>query len=247
MFPLPIRSRSVAAVFAALLLFTAACGGSDGDESGDQAIATLTEDTADDTGDADTSGGTDEAAPDGDDDVEAPEDPEDAFALFDECMAEAGIEVETVGAVGDGRVEVDSGSPGEPPGEVDPQAGGGSFEDFGLEEFEAANEACEGHLANIDGGFDLSPEQEAAMEDAQLEWTKCMSDQGVEVPELDDAGSGSIVVEGAVEVDPQTGEPSFEDSDFDFEGFEEAAQSCQSVYERYEELDGLFDGEGSLG
>ena len=181
--------------------------------------------------------------------VEAPENPEDAFALFNQCMTDAGFgfgEAISINGSGDalgGAIAVDIGgtNPGE--GQLDPQEQVQSFEDFDFEEFEEANDSCEGHLTNIDSGFDMTPEQQAAFDDAQLDWTDCMREQGVEVPDFDGAGSGTIVIEQTVEgADPQSGVPSFDDSDFNFENFEAAADICQSVYDEYDELDGLFEG-----
>lgn len=234
----PNHRRARAAVLSTFLLLASACGSGTTNDAG--GVASLTDNT-----DVDASVEDSDAGP-VDGGLEAPENPEDAFALFNQCMSEAGFNFESAVSVGVGS----SGSIDVEPGgvmatdEVDPQQRSGSIDDFDPEAFDRANKACEGHLANIDGGFDLTPEQQAALDDAQLEWSTCMSDLGVDVPVLQGStsGAGAIVIEGSAEsADPQSGDASFEDFDFDFEAFDEAAQTCQSVYDQYDELDGLFD------
>jgi hypothetical protein len=111
-----------------------------------------------------------------------------------------------------------------------------------VEEMEAANEACRGHLENAAPDFDLTPEQEAAMEDARLEFDQCMSDQGVELPDMsggeDDIG---IHVEVLEEGDGSAAPPPI-----DIEEMEAASKICQKVYDQYPELDDVF-GEGGMG
>ena len=167
-----------------------------------------------------------------------PTDAEDAFALFNQCMADHGIEggisVSVGGDASSGAVQIDEMEPGE----IDPQAGSGSIDDFDMEDLDAANKACEGHLANIDAGFDLTPEQQAAFDDAQLEFNDCMAEHGVEVPDLG-SGSGGIVVGRAVaseDGDPQAGGLNLDDQDFDFEAFDKAAKACDFVFEQVEDL-----------
>ncbi len=235
---IPNRRWARAALLSTLLLVASACGSAGRND--DSGVASLTESV--DIGASVENGDTSSV----DAGLEAPENPEDAFALFNECMTKAGFDFGSAVSVGvgsSGSIDVEPGEAIVPDG-VDPQQNSGSLEDFDPEAFDRANETCEGHLANIDSGFDLTPEQQAAIDDAQLEWSACMSDQGVEVPELQSSngGSGAIVIDGSAEAaDPQSGEASFEDFDFDFEAFDEAAQICQSVYDQYDELDGLFD------
>jgi len=210
----------LAIVFMSVGLVAAACGS---DEAADTSgIASLTDGEDDDSA-ADGSTLIDDAA-------EAPENAEDAFALFDECMTDRGFEFASTasssGAVGSLSIEGGSAVT-----EVDPQSGG--IEDFDLDEFEAANDECRVHLANIDGGFDLTPEQEAAFEDAQLEFQSCMSDAGIEMPDIIGGGSGGLslqVEEVDGDLDPQAG-AGFTGSDFDFEAFQEAAETCNHVFD----------------
>ncbi len=219
--------RAIALLVGPLLLIATACGGStDGEPSAGDGVASLNE------GAAGAPTPADESAPDG---VEAPDNPEDALALFNECMEEHGFGGVVTVIAGGGP-----GSGGLPIGdtevqEIDPQAELGSFEDFDKDAFDEANTACEGHLANLDGGFDMTPEQEAAMEDAQLEFADCMADLGIEMPEVVSSGGFAITDEvEASEVDPQPGGPAPDDLGFDLEAFEEAASACDSVFDQFE-------------
>ncbi len=170
------------------------------------------------------------------DPLEAPDNPEDAFALFNECMEEHGIAGGvTVFAGGDaetGAVEIE---PMEIE-EVDPQTAGGSLEDFDADMYDEANKACEGHLANIDAGFDMTPEQQAAFDDAQLEFADCMAEHGIDVPEPASSGGGIVVSAATEEGDPQSGVGSPDDLDFDFEAFDEAAKDCDSAFAQLESI-----------
>ncbi len=223
-------SRRVLALSFALVLVAASCGSSAEDDT--SGVATLSDGDEDagavddpDTGDTPT--------------AEAPEDPEEAFALFSECMDEAGFgmagSVTTGGS--DGAIGVDAGLTVE---EVDPQGEAFDFEDVDFEAFEEANSECEAHLANIGMGFDLTPEEQVLFDDAQLDFAECMEEHGVKMPEVS-GGGGAITIVGEPDVDPQTGEVSFDDAGFDFESFNEASQECEH---HLAELDALLAGEG---
>lgn len=208
----------------AVILLAAACGGDD--VSTDEGIASLNEGADQvDTVPVDAA-------------VEAPENPEDAFALFGQCMTDAGFDFgDTAGATGLIQIAPNAADSGDDV--VNPQDQGGSFEDFDAEAFDEANKVCEGHLANVDSGFDMTPEQQAAFDDAQLEMSKCMEEQGFAIPDLVSGGDGgTILIEDVPGVDdPQSGSSSTDDLDFDFEGFQEASEMCQSVFD---DLDGQF-------
>lgn len=216
-----------AAAVAAVLIFAAACSADGSAGTDDPAVATLQ--TEADTG-VDPAVTSDET-----DTLEAPDDPELAFALYDECMSEAGFDFGTsiAGVSGDGIVIEDLS-----PDEIDPQAQAVTGpEEFG-ETFRAADEACQPHLANLDLSFDLTPEQEAELEDAQLAWAECMRANGIDVPDFD-TGSGAIAIEiGPNDDDPQAG--AFGGADFDFEAFEEAAGECDGAFDA---LDAQLGGE----
>ncbi len=230
------RLRGAFVLLGTLSLFAAACGASVTATDAEQGIASL-------ASDASATAPTED--PQTGEELEAPDNPEDAFALFNECMTDLGFDFGSVGIVGGGEggtvtLDVDEFEGGVEG--FDPQESGGSFEDFDAGAFQEANEACEGHLAGIDAGFDMTPEQEALFEDAQIDFAACMDELGIEVPEIGSVSSGIVVESSSVEVeiDPQSGLPSFDDLDFDFEAFNEAAESCQYVFDQYEGLDDLF-------
>ena len=226
--------RTLVAV-TALSLGTAACSGDDGateTTGSDTGIATLEDDgpqSSDDERSSDATG----------DDAEAPDDPELAYALYDDCMAEQGFDFSTsFGGDGeDGAIDIQE-------SEIeldDPQAQQLDFEDFD-EAFDEANAACEQHLANIDSGFDLDPEQQALFEDAQLEWAACMRDAGFDIPDMDGDGGAISIQVGPVDGDPQSG--GIDGNDFDFEAFEEAAAGCESAFDALSETLGDESTEG---
>jgi len=208
--------RKVTALFAATLLVTAACGGGGGGDSAKADVASIS------VGD----GNDQQSSPDGEGTAEAPANSEDAFALYDECMTKAGFEFETIpfdGEEGDGLETLSPDAE-----EDDPQAGG-SLNDFDPEAFEKANSTCEVHISNIDSGFDLSPEQEAAVDDANLKWEECMEQQGVDLPDTE-ASDGFDVDSPDAADNPQEGGTA-DDQDFDFESFNEAAENCQQIFD----------------
>lgn len=234
-----MRKRNVIVLVAATGLWLAACGSSEGNGGGVASLGTSTGTVA---GGAEA----DEAT------LEAPEDPQEAMALFQECMEDQGIEMpESVAVTRDGDATI---AVGGGPLVISNDNGGGDsgdgaadedpvdVPDFDVDEFEAANEECRGHLANATAGFDLTPEQEAAMEDARLEFDQCMEEQGVELPEMtggeDDIGVHVEVVE--------EGDGSPAPPPIDVEELAAASKVCQKVYDQYPELDDVF-GDGGAG
>lgn len=223
------------ALAAAVSIALTACGSSTDvgqEEAG--GIATL-EDGSQGSDDA-------ESSQDSGDELEAPENPEDAFALFNECMGVDGLDMGGVlvkpGLNDRGMVEIDLGEI--EPSEADPQASPSSLEDLDLDEFDEANDRCSGHLDNVDFDFDLSPEQQSELDDAELAFAACMADLGVDIGDLASGAAGSIRVEGVSgEEDPQGGVVDLSDVDFDFEAFLEASDECDQVF------DGLGLGSGS--
>ncbi len=227
--PFPRSRRPVgAAALSVFLLLASACGSSSNTDT--DAVASLD----DDNGPSET-----DASADDEPALEAPDDPEDAFALYGECMTDAGFGFGgsfAIGGPGADAIDVTELDEQVDPSETDPQQAG-SFDDLDPEAFEEANAQCEGHLDGIDAGFDLSPEEQAAFDDAQLEFTECMEEQGVDMPEITTGGAGMVTVE-EVEIDPESGEPSFDDLDFDIAAFEEAAEPCQHILEELEPTTG---------
>lgn len=195
----PASRRAISAVTCGVLL--AACGASD---SPDSELASLDEPSI--------------SAPSGDD-VDAPEasgptttvDPEQAFARYEDCMADFGIEMSIEPADGSAVQEVDV--------TASPDAGD-DVAPAGPSDFAEAEETCGPILDDAFGDFELTPEQEAEMEDQMLEFEKC----------LDGKGFGGLVVFGdATPPDPDLdAEPSA--AELDEEGFEAAMNECDEVF-----------------
>ncbi len=243
----PASRLAAAAALACLALVGAACGaeptGAGTDDAADDGVASLRDDGSD-TGGDDSEAASGEATGD-DAELEAPDDPEEAFALFNDCLEEHGVDPGEGFMVdgGDAAIAVapvDGGADGPGSGPRDQvfvtgEGPGGTLPAID-DEFLAANEACRGHLANASRGFDLTPEQEAAMEDAQLAFQQCMSEHGIE------GGGFSISVgEGQaldVQEAPEADTPP--PVEIDPEEFQAAAEECQSVYDEYPELDDVM-------
>jgi hypothetical protein len=212
-----------------LALFAASCGGSKSADAADAGVASIADDSAD-ASSSDTDIQEDGGATD---DPTAPTDPEDAFALFDECMADAGFDFggSMTSIDGESSRAVISISPDGSATGADPQQEAESFEDFDFEAMDAADTGCSVHLSNLDDDFDLSPEEQAQFDDAMLEFTKCMEEQGIEIPELE-GGSGIVIAGPDLGDDPQSGAPSFDD--IDFEAMDAAFAECGQVFEDLE-------------
>lgn len=238
---LTIRApKSVAVVlFAATAVLAGACSSAGSGDSAPTGVATLANE-ADDRSIYETAP---ENAPAAQSvaEIEAPENIDDAFALFEECMTDAGFDFGGIATSSGAGIEVETLGDSSADDGLGPQGGVAVLDDLDPEAFREANEACEPHLANAVGGFDLTPEQEVAFENAQREFSDCMSDQGIELPEFDGASGGALIVEvPAGDFDPQGGPQSFED--FGGEEFEAAAEACQGVFDG---LDGLGGSEAS--
>lgn len=209
----------------------AACGTASGADTTDGVASLQEEDAATDTTAAS-------------EDPETPTDPEEAFALFEECMADHGIDMgEGAIRTSDGGVAIQR---GESESESNSSFGGSQGEGIEVdpEEFRAADEECSHHLDNLDDGFELTPEQEAAMEDARLAFQECMKEHGVEGDFMVAVGNGggasfSSEVDERTESDPQA------QSELDPEELDKAHEECIKIFEETPELEGLFgEGEG---
>ncbi len=241
---LTMTKRRYIAVALAAGLILSACGSGDDDSTASGGVASLSEAAADSGdgstgGDDDSNDGVDRGADGGAGDeassseggATTSDDPELAFARYDECMADAGFDfgsslVSPDDADASGAVMIQEFEPGD---DADPQQLGPDGFDFG-EEFASADKECSKHLEGLDLSFDMSPEEQAAMEDAQLAWTECMRENGIDVPDFDPSSGGVTIIGGSEDPsDPQAG--SIDDSDFDFEAFEEANKACEQVFE----------------
>jgi hypothetical protein len=235
-----------------MTLITSACGRA-GDDAQADGVASLRDVSAADesaTGADAPNSSTEESS-----DLEAPDDLDEAMALYDQCLQDHGVDpgegfVVAGGgdaiavAPADGATPADGDGPDSQVFVFGQDASGNSLpppDDKLIE----ASKACRGHLANATPDFDLTPEQEAAMEDAQLEFQQCMEDHGIE------GGGFSISVGGGpgLHVDEQTSDEQAPPptSDIDPEEFQAAAEQCQAVYDDYPELKDVFPEGGPVG
>jgi hypothetical protein len=188
----------VIALVGALSLALVACGGGNGDDG----VATL--------GDAGDVAAGASASPS--------VDPEDALAEFAECMRDNGIEDfpdPTIDENGGITIGIGGGDGG-PPSEE------------GREELADAMETCRELLPQGDGPGQISEEDQAAFQDAMLEYAQCMRDHGIDMPDPDFSGGGAFQI-GGEGVDP-------EDPDF-----QAADEECRPI------LEDILPGRGEAG
>lgn len=147
--------------------------------------------------------------------------PEEAMRKYESCMAENGVAINAGGDEQGGGQQVGD----------DPTSGQAVDEEsFDFEQFEAAEKKCGQYLADAGGEFNLSPEQDAALKDANLAWNKCMKDQGIDVAPITASG------ETLDSDNDQTGQGLTAIAEEDFEKFEKAANECEQAYAEFEEL-----------
>jgi hypothetical protein len=143
-----------------LALTLVACGGGGGDD-GDDGVASL--DEGDSTATTDDDGSGRGGGPRLDAEFQ------DAMLEYAACMREQGIDFPDPSTSGEGLVVV--GGPGSE-GEAD------------REEFEAADEACQPILEEVEGSRPQpSPEEMAEMQDEALRFAECMREHGVDMPD----------------------------------------------------------------
>jgi hypothetical protein len=178
-----------------LALVLGACG-SDGDSSD---VATLDESAAAED-DSDGGGG----GADGD---LSEEEAEEAMLEFAQCMREHGIDMPDPDTSGGGAVFV---GPGSEDGEAPD-----------MEEFEAADEACRPLIEGVLGPpEEMTPEEQAEMQDQMLAMAQCMRDHGIDMPDPE-FGEGGMV-------EQRLGSEDGEGPDIDpmSEEFQEAQEEC---------------------
>ena len=188
---------------ALLAVGTAACSGDD-EGATDDDVATLGADDGD-TGDADTDDGG------GGGQGGRTVDPEfqDAMLDFAECMREHGVDMPDPSfEEGGGAVVIGGPAGGDagPPSEAE------------MEEVEAAQEACEPILEEVEGQMpEIDPEQQAEMQDQALAFAECMREHGIDVPDPEFGDDGRITqsIGGP-------GGPDFSDDDF-----QDAQEACR--------------------
>ncbi len=102
------------------------------------------------------------------------DDPEvqDAFVRYSRCMREHGIDMPDPGAEGQTRIEID-----------DPDA------------WEEAEEECRPIIEEVVGTFEPpSEEEQARMREQALEFSKCMREHGIDMPDPQFGENGEITV-----------------------------------------------------
>lgn len=134
-------------------------------------------------------------SPAGEQDLEA------SLLAFAKCMRENGVDVPDPQIEEDGRLTFGQGI-----GRVDPND----------PDVEAAFEACQDELPDVGEAIEFDPQQEAALADAQLEFARCMRQNGVDVP--DPTGDGFTI-------DPDSG---IDPTDPDVQA---AIEACRPILE----------------
>jgi hypothetical protein len=196
----------------AMACLLAACGGGGDDtasaDDGDD-IATLgtsadTDPPASGTGPEGSE--SDDSGPDGTGE-EASEDPEEAMEQFSECMQEHGVDFPDPAAPGD-----------EPQGVVI------TIEPGDEDNMQEAQEACDYLMENVRNNIELDPEQQAEMQAEMLEFTECMRDQGIDMPDPEFSADGGMAVTMSAGSAPENaaGGPPARDN----EEFEAAMEVC---------------------
>ncbi len=143
-------------------------------------------------------------------------DPEDALADFAQCMRDNGIEDFPDPTIGeDGGITIGVGG-----------GGGGPPSDADREQIADAMDACQELLPRGEGPGQISPEDQAAFQDAMVEYAQCMRDHGIDMPDPDFSGNGGFIQQGGDGIDPQ-------DSDFQV-----ADEACRPI------LDDVLPGGG---
>jgi hypothetical protein len=153
------------------------------------------------------------------DDVEAsavprssvPTDPEEAQLAFAECMREHGIDMPDPGQAEGGMMIQRDASDGD------------------QEEFEAAMADCERFLDAVRSEIADDPELQAEMQEQMLEFTECMRDHGIDMPDPQFGDDGDFTVQFG---GPDDGGPSNDASGSDGVSpaddpeFQDAAEEC---------------------
>jgi hypothetical protein len=129
-------------------------------------------------------------------------DPEDALADFAQCMRDNGIEDfpdPTIDENGGITIGVGGGGDAGPPSEEDRQ------------KIADAMDACQELLPRGDGPGQISPEDQAAFQDAMVEYAQCMRDHGIDIPDPDFSGGGGFIQQIGDGIDPE--DPDFQAAD----------------------------------
>lgn len=201
----PVGRLVPALAAVASLVAMSACGSSDGKASDIASVEDI-------DGVGTTTAGSTPTSTSDDNDV--------VFADYEQCMADEGVDLPKLDD--NGGNEVDGGAVPD----VD-------LSDIDNEALQAASEKCAYILEEIDSPLDdLTPEQQAALDDFLVKMEKCLSDKGYDVPLAQTAGN------------PLDGENAADmtlPADFDWEGFDKAGQECEDEVGIPSELEDLED------
>ena len=179
------RTASALALAASLGLLGACAR----DGGADDAVASLDDSaaaTAADDGDSGDDGGGGGGRPD-------PSEFEDAALEFAQCMRDHGIDMpdpEIDSDSGGTRVRI-GGGPGQS-GEVGPDG-------QPSEEFTAAHEACQPILEEVAPDMQLTPEEQAEMQDRLVDMAECMRERGHDMPDPQVGEGGMVAIGGGPE------------------------------------------------
>jgi hypothetical protein len=193
----------LALVTALLLLFTA-CGKGGDDDDG---VASIDDDSSDQSDD-DGGGGGNRNGPANETEFE------DAMLEYAQCMRDHGIDMPDPEFNGEGGVMMGTGPGGED----------GAPTDSEQQAFEAADEACKSILDEVMPDQDLTPEQQAEMQDQYIEVAQCMREKGHDMPDpvVGDDGSISVRMD-----DPPEGSGENEAKAGPSEEFQDDMQDCE--------------------
>lgn len=135
----------------------------------------------------------------------AQKDPLEGALAYADCMRRQGIDVPDPKTGDGGLIEIGPGPGKGAPEEQD-------------EDFRAADEKCR-HLLQT-GAPELSEEDKAALQDAMLEFTECMRNEGIDMPDPTEGGGAYVDIGREGGIDP-------EDPDF-----RRAEEKCRPVLDR---------------
>jgi hypothetical protein len=176
--PLRIMAAVGAVAVVAAVAFVGMSDGSGEDDATDGVASIDGTESADGEGDDDPSGGGGGGRIDD-------SDFQDAMLEYAACMREHGIDMPDpqFGADGEGGVMI--GGPG-------PDGGG---QGPAQEDFEAADEACQPIMDEVRPDIQLTPEEQAEMQDQQVAVAQCMRDKGWDMPDPQVNEDGSVMIE----------------------------------------------------
>ena len=196
---------------AALLLSACGSGGASNSSDGIASLDTIAQVASDsessDTDDANASNGG------GESDGEVSEvGYEKAIAEYEQCLDDIGLGGLFADEGGDG-VATDVA--------VESSGDGGALEGDPAEldaQFERMQEECDPIIAAVSQDFELSPEEEAELADADLAFARCMREAGFDFPDPGADGTENQVLE-------------FDEDDLDIDALNETMDKCDSVFE----------------